>query len=86
MVQYQELFNLVHGDTFSPFRIFTTDGRIVDIVRKFNNVVTSKRIVIGIPRPNDPHPFPSAVDTVELPLETIDRVEFLPAILPTMPR
>jgi hypothetical protein len=79
MVRYEELFDMVHGATFSPFRIFTTDGQVFDIVRKFNNVVTRSFIAIGIPRPDDTDPFPIARTTVHVPIASIERVEFLPA-------
>ncbi len=84
MVKYEELFNMVHGESFRPFRIFVKDGRIIDIPRKFNNVVTKSFMAIGVPRVGDMDPMPIAATTIHLPLEMIDRVEFLRENQPSM--
>lgn len=69
---------LYHQRPFRPFRVFLKDGTYYDIRHMHNNIVGRNILVIGIPRPDDPDPWPIATHSVNVPPDEIDRVELLP--------
>ena len=76
-MQPEELYRLLHQRPFQPFRVFLTDGRILNVHHPDINMVGTTWIRIGIPIPNDPDPI--AEYSEKIPLTHIRAVELLPA-------
>ncbi len=76
-MQPEKLYSLLHQRPFQPFRVYLTDGRILDVHHPEINMVGTTWIRIGIPIPNDLDPI--ADYSEKIPLTHIRAVESLPA-------
>lgn len=71
----QKIYELYHQEPFRPFRIYLKDGQHFDVRQRWNNVVGTNLVALGIPRPGDPDPYPIAERKVEIRAEEVARVE-----------
>jgi hypothetical protein len=75
IMEYERLRDLLRKRPFEPFRLHLSDGRTFDIRIPHLNLLGTKVMLVGIPEPNVPDPFPES--TVEVELVQINRLEML---------
>jgi hypothetical protein len=75
MIQPVELYQVLHGKPFRPFRVRVADGRVYEVRYPELNVIGKDYFAIGIPVADDPDPVADHVDVV--PLDMIQQVEHL---------
>lgn len=73
----KQVYELYHQKPFRPFRLHLKDGKHYDVRQRWNNVVGMNMVALGIPRADDPDPYPIAQYSVEIRAEQIARVELL---------
>ena len=74
-MEAEELRRLAKFDTFRPIRVYLKDGRTFDLVEPGFFYVLRTIVILGVPK--QIWPYPIWAERAEVPIEQVDRVEFL---------
>lgn len=78
MIQPEELYDLLHGAPFQPFRVILKDGRRYDVVNKHAAVVGRNSMTIGTPFPDQRYKeWPICESTEYIDIANIKQIEML---------
>jgi hypothetical protein len=74
-MQPEEVYRLLHRQTFSPLRVILRDGRVYEIRYPWLAIVGTSFLLIGVPIEGDPAPYADHSEYV--PWASLQRVEVL---------